>query len=102
MRTNCSGNNFYFLHYFLFIEFTLGDDIIAAPVVVEGAIVRDIYLPKGEWTDGNTNKIHKGPIWLMEYPAPIDTLPFFVRRYALSDFELSAERTVQVINAVEL
>ncbi|ALC47972.1 maker260 [Drosophila busckii] len=60
-------------------QFLLGDDIIAAPVVVEGATKRDIYLPVGHWTDGNTADVYKGPIWLMDYSAPLNTLPYFVR-----------------------
>ncbi|XP_014087865.1 myogenesis-regulating glycosidase [Bactrocera oleae] len=60
-------------------QFLLGDDIISAPVVQEGAIKRDIYLPKGQWKDGNTNDVHKGPKWLMAYSAPLDILPYFVR-----------------------
>ncbi|EDV93512.1 myogenesis-regulating glycosidase [Drosophila grimshawi] len=63
----------------IYDEFLLGDDIIAAPVIVEGATNRDIYLPAGDWTDGNTKAIHKGPVWLMEYSAPLNTLPYFVR-----------------------
>uniref|UniRef100_W8BW19 Putative family 31 glucosidase KIAA1161 n=1 Tax=Ceratitis capitata TaxID=7213 RepID=W8BW19_CERCA len=60
-------------------QFLLGDDIIAAPVVQEGAVVRDVYLPKGEWKDGNTNEVHEGPKWLMAYKAPLDVLPHFLR-----------------------
>lgn len=65
--------------FFIHIEFLLGDDIIAAPVVQEGAVVRDVYLPKGEWKDGNTNEVHEGPKWLMAYKAPLDVLPHFLR-----------------------
>lgn len=63
----------------LFVEFLLGDDIIAAPIVVENKVERDIYLPKGQWQDGNSNKVYKGPIWIMGYQAPLDTLPYFIR-----------------------
>ncbi|XP_030572178.1 myogenesis-regulating glycosidase [Drosophila novamexicana] len=63
----------------IYDEFLLGDDIIAAPVIMENATIRDIYLPEGEWTDGNTQDVYKGPVWLMEYSAPLDTLPHFVR-----------------------
>ena len=57
----------------------LGDDILVAPVVVEGAVTRDIYLPVGTWeaTDGT---LHQGPIWLRDYPAPLNVLPFFVKQ----------------------
>ncbi|XP_055299040.1 myogenesis-regulating glycosidase [Sitodiplosis mosellana] len=60
-------------------EFLLGDRILAAPVINKGEDFRDVYLPKGNWFDPNQNKTHAGPIWLMEYPAPIDVLPYFIR-----------------------
>ncbi|XP_068152502.1 myogenesis-regulating glycosidase-like [Drosophila tropicalis] len=64
----------------IFDEFLLGDDILAAPVVVQGATKRDVYLPEGQWNNGNAmHELYNGPIWLMDYSAPLDTLPFFVR-----------------------
>ncbi|KAH8311742.1 hypothetical protein KR044_007798 [Drosophila immigrans] len=64
----------------IYDEFLLGDDIIAAPIVTEGATKRDIYLPEGQWTDGNSSSdVYTGPVWLMEYAAPLNTLPYFVR-----------------------
>lgn len=47
--------------------------------MVEGATKRDIYLPEGEWKDGNGNTVYSGPTWVMDYPAALDTLPYFVR-----------------------
>ncbi|CAK1542400.1 unnamed protein product [Leptosia nina] len=58
-------------------EFLLGERVLAAPVVEEGAVTRDIYLPRGTWKDGNTGEIYTGPIKLTDYPAPLDTLPYF-------------------------
>ena len=59
-------------------EFMLGDNILAAPVVKEGALSRDIYLPKGNWQiDAATGPQNfTGPQWLRNWPAPIDVLPF--------------------------
>jgi len=69
----------------IYDQFMLGDDIIAAPVVHKGSTKRDIYLPKGVWKDGNTQQIYMGPTWLMNYDAPLDTLPFFQRiNYAMT------------------
>jgi len=56
----------------------LGERILAAPVVVEGAVSRDIYLPTGTWRDQN-GELHNGPIWLRDFPAPLDVLPYFVK-----------------------
>jgi alpha-glucosidase len=59
----------------------LGDTILVAPVVVEGAVKRDIYLPgKFGWKDGNTEEIHQGPKWLRNYDAPLSVLPYFIRQ----------------------
>ena len=38
-------------------EFLLGDDILVAPVLEEGAVDRDVYLPVGLWQDANTKNI---------------------------------------------
>nr|QOL02380.1 putative family 31 glucosidase KIAA1161 protein [Glyphodes pyloalis] len=58
-------------------EFLLGEKILAAPVLEEGAVSRDIYLPTGSWRDGVTGELVQGPVWLIDYSAPLDTLPYF-------------------------
>ncbi|XP_043465046.1 myogenesis-regulating glycosidase [Leptopilina heterotoma] len=60
-------------------EFLLGEDILAAPVIEEGAVSRDIYLPYGTWRDGNTQNVHFGPKWIRNYPAPLNVLPHFYK-----------------------
>ncbi|XP_049791615.1 myogenesis-regulating glycosidase-like isoform X2 [Schistocerca nitens] len=66
-------------------EFLLGEDLLVAPVLEEGAVSRDIYLPKGIWRDEADPKhpIIDGPIWLTNYSAPLSVLPYFTR---LSDY----------------
>lgn len=59
-------------------EYLLGDSILVAPVIEEEAVFRDIYLPAGTWWDMNQNVVIFGPKWLRNYPAPLDTLPYFV------------------------
>lgn len=63
-----------------FAEFLLGNRILSAPVIKQGHVTRDVYLPKGKWYDPNQNKTNTGPIWLIDYPAPIDVLPYFIRQ----------------------
>ncbi|XP_023942897.2 myogenesis-regulating glycosidase-like [Bicyclus anynana] len=61
-------------------EFLLGEDILAAPVVTEGATSRDIYLPAGRWLElGDPELVHEGPVWIRNYPAPLNVLPYFIR-----------------------
>ncbi|CAO1334755.1 unnamed protein product [Diamesa serratosioi] len=61
-------------------EFLLGEKILVAPVVEQGKLQRDIYLPAGTWEDGNTGELHKTTgKWLRNYLAPLDTLPYFIK-----------------------
>lgn len=60
-------------------EYLLGDSVLVAPVIEEGAVVRDIYLPAGRWLDQNQMTMILGPKWLKNYPAPLDTLPYFTK-----------------------
>lgn len=63
-----------------FTEYLLGEDILVAPVLEKGATNRDVYLPLGEWRDGNNKSIlYKGPLWIRKYPADLSTLPYFIR-----------------------
>nr|CAD7456726.1 unnamed protein product [Timema tahoe] len=60
-------------------EFLLGEDILVAPVLEEGATSRDIYLPQGLWRDNmhpDRDPI-QGRTWLRDYPVALDQLPFF-------------------------
>lgn len=61
-----------------FSEYLLGENILVAPVLVEGKVSRDIYLPVGEWVDQN-GKPYTGPIWLKDYPAELSVLPYFIK-----------------------
>ncbi|EFA02566.2 myogenesis-regulating glycosidase [Tribolium castaneum] len=61
-------------------EYLLGENILVAPVIQEGATSRDIVLPTGSWKDGNSETVYKGPQILKGYAAPIDTLPYFIRQ----------------------
>lgn len=61
-------------------EYLLGEEILVAPILEKGSIERDIYLPRGEWKDGNNeNILYKGPLWIRKYPADLSTLPFFIK-----------------------
>lgn len=60
-------------------EYLLGEDLLVAPIIIEGATSRVVYLPDGEWVDGNNGSIYKGPIELSDYSAPIEVLPYFIK-----------------------
>ncbi|XP_063539892.1 myogenesis-regulating glycosidase-like [Cydia strobilella] len=59
-------------------EFLLGEKILVAPVLEQGAVSRTIYLPRGTWRDAE-GAVYEGPTTL-DYPAPIDVLPYFIHQ----------------------
>jgi alpha-glucosidase len=59
-------------------QFMLGDALLAAPVLEEGAIRRKVYLPAGAWYDfWNGERLEGGQAITTD--APLDHLPLFVR-----------------------
>jgi alpha-glucosidase len=59
-------------------EWMLGDRLLAAPVLTTGG-ARKVYLPKGDWFDGNTGNAVAGAQTLDLTPVPLDVIPFYVR-----------------------
>ena len=78
-------------------EFMFGPDVLAAPVVEEGATERTLYLPPGRWVDlWRSARFAEGPGALrlgaaklrrggqeVTVPAPLEELPLFVREGAV-------------------
>jgi alpha-glucosidase (family GH31 glycosyl hydrolase) len=57
----------------------LGDTILVAPVLREGATSRTVYLPTGTWSDEvlPDHPTYEGPVLIEDYEAPLDVLPYF-------------------------
>ncbi|KAJ8876341.1 hypothetical protein PR048_020786 [Dryococelus australis] len=62
-------------------EYLLGEDILVAPVMTQGATSRDVYLPQGRWRDGlhPDHSLIEGRTWLRNYSASLSELPYFIR-----------------------
>jgi alpha-glucosidase (family GH31 glycosyl hydrolase) len=74
-------------------EFLVGDSLLAAPVLDQGATARSLYLPRGKWVDlWRSAKYRSGPGEIdlrkakvlrgkrtVTVPAPLDQLPLMVR-----------------------
>lgn len=68
-------------------QFMLGDDLLVAPVLHEGAEARQVYLPLGvRWREVMTQKVHDGGRWI-EVSAPLEVIPLFVREAGHLDIE---------------
>ena len=58
-------------------EYLLGRDILVAPVIKEGAITREVYLPEDQWIHAPTGRAFGGGVHTVE--APIGQIPVFYR-----------------------
>ncbi len=63
------------------IQWTLGDDVLVAPVLDPGASEWDAYLPEGDWVDAFTAEPVPGG-GVVRRSVPLDEIPVFVRAAA--------------------
>ncbi|MCR5755252.1 MAG: DUF5110 domain-containing protein, partial [Acetatifactor sp.] len=91
-------------------QFMCGESFLVAPVL-EDAVTKTVYLPKGVWYDYNDDKALYGGEKEMVYPAPYDVLPVFVKegsviptqseRQYMDDPSASPDITVDVFPTLE-
>ncbi|WP_416828412.1 TIM-barrel domain-containing protein [Ectobacillus polymachus] len=62
----------------LYDEYLFGESLLVAPIIEEGAVTRNVYLPEGTWFDFWTNKKIKGPI-MIRVNAQVNQIPVFVK-----------------------
>ncbi len=77
-------------------EYLFGDSFLVAPVLERGARRRMVYLPAGQWVDYWSREVYQGPTWL-NYPAPLEILPLFVRRGAIVPMGPEVARADQAV-----
>jgi len=74
-------------------EFLWGSDVLVAPVMTEGTTGRSVTFPAGKWLDmKNPCKVYDG-YSIVDYPAPLDVLPLFVRAGAfipMADYDMES------------
>ena len=59
-------------------QYMLGRSLLVAPILQEGALEREVYLPSGIWHGLFTGQAHEGPAWVST-PCGLDAIPVFVR-----------------------
>lgn len=79
-------------------EYLFGDSFLVAPVLEREARQRLVYLPAGEWVDYWSREVFEGPTWL-NYPAPLEILPLFVRHGAIIPMGPEVDHTDQAVGA---
>lgn len=61
-------------------EFMLGSKLLVAPVLMDTARSRSVYLPQGsQWKDNLRDKVHKGGQWLSPYAVDLYEIATFER-----------------------
>ncbi|XP_069682510.1 myogenesis-regulating glycosidase isoform X2 [Periplaneta americana] len=60
-------------------EFSVGEELIVAPVLYPRKHEREVYLPAGVWKDGIDGSLRKGSRWLHNYAVPEDKVAHFVK-----------------------
>lgn len=72
-------------------EYMWGSEVLVAPVLKQGAVSRNIYIPDGKWIDWNNPEVdYLGPAEF-SYNAPLETIPLFIRNGAFipqADYEM--------------
>ena len=83
-------------------EFLFGADLLVAPVLHEGVVERDVYLPEGTWFDYWTGKSYDGGKTI-QMPVTLDSIPMFVRAGGFLFRQLVVQSTDQIPgNALEV
>lgn len=67
--------------------FYVGPDLLVAPVLVDGARSRTVYLPQGNWRSWETGGLLEGERIILAQ-APLDRVPIFVRDGAVIPMRL--------------
>jgi alpha-glucosidase len=82
-----------------FDEYLVGDDLLVAPVLQQGATERPTYFPKGDaWIDWWTGARHEGGT-MASVPAPLNRLPLFVRAGATVPTQPVVQHTGEMARA---
>ena len=75
-------------------EYMFGPALLVAPVIEQGRVSREVYLPAGvDWYNFWTNeRVHGGQT--ITVAAPIDTIPIFVRAGSILPLGQPIESTI--------
>jgi alpha-glucosidase len=66
-------------------QFLVGRDLMVAPILKQGAVVRSVYLPEGNWYDFRSSEPAEGRQFILAH-APLSLLPIFLRGGAVIPF----------------
>lgn len=82
-------------------QYMLGRELMICPVFERGATKRKIYLPAGKWVDFWNDDEFDGPTEI-DYDAPIEKLPIFVRGDSIVPFGPEIKNAEEKTNSMTL
>ena len=82
-------------------EWMLGERVLAAPVLTKDG-ERKVYLPAGQWFDGNTGKSISGAQTMDLTPVPLDVIPYYVRAGSILPLGPVIQSTVEAEDPLEI
>jgi hypothetical protein len=74
-------------------QYLLGEYLLVAPVIEQGALTRKMYLPKGEWVNYWTGEHYAGGVD-KTIAAPLDEIPLLVRAGSILPFKAESETSL--------
>lgn len=84
-------------------QFMFGTALLVNPVVTEGAITRDVYLPAGTWYDFWTGTANEGATGRsVTVEAPLHRLPIFARAGAILPMGPNIQYATETADPIEL
>ncbi|KAL9887029.1 myogenesis-regulating glycosidase isoform 1-T1 [Glossina fuscipes fuscipes] len=60
-------------------EFSVGEELIVAPILEKSVEEREVYLPQGVWKDGIDGSLRKGSRWIHSYKVPKEKIAYFIK-----------------------
>ena len=83
-------------------QYLWGKDVMVAPVMKQGATSREIRFPEGTWVDMNNPSKRYHGYTSIDYPAPLEVLPVFIRAGAFIPQAINKMENVGDYNPNEL
>ncbi|KAM7348782.1 myogenesis-regulating glycosidase isoform 1-T1 [Cochliomyia hominivorax] len=63
----------------IYDEFSVGEEMIVAPILEEDSEEREVYLPQGVWKDGIDGSLRKGSRWIHNYKVAKEKIAYFIK-----------------------
>ncbi|XP_065366290.1 myogenesis-regulating glycosidase isoform X1 [Calliphora vicina] len=63
----------------IYDEFSVGEEMIVAPILEKDSEEREVYLPQGVWKDGIDGSLRKGSRWIHNYKVAKEKIAYFIK-----------------------